>query len=108
MKTGSHTVYPAGEKKLVSLATVLAMAPEVLLLDEPINALDTETKAKIVKILNALEISYIIISHEIDFLSQTAEAIYTLQGGRILLDDRIEVHDHKHAHPHGTYPHEHE
>ena len=97
-----------GEKKLVSLATVLAMAPEVLLLDEPINALDTDTKARIVKILNALEISYIIISHEIDFLSQTAEAIYTLQGGRILLDERIEVHAHKHAHPHGTYPHEHE
>lgn len=97
-----------GEKKLVSLATVLAMSPEVLLLDEPINALDTETKAKIVEILNALDISYIIISHEIDFLSQTTEAIYTLQSGRILLDDRIEVHHHKHAHPHGTYPHEHE
>jgi hypothetical protein len=28
--------------------------------------------------------------------------------GRILLDERIVVHAHKHAHPHGTLPHEHE
>ena len=97
-----------GEKKLVSLATVLAMKPEVLLLDEPINALDVETKARTVEILNALDISCIIISHEIDFLSQAAETVYTMQNGRILLDDRIEVHAHKHAHPHGTLPHEHE
>ena len=97
-----------GEKKLVSLATVLAMNPEVLLLDEPINALDVETKARTVDILNNLDISCIIISHEIDFLSQTTDAIYTMKDGRILLDDRIEVHAHKHAHPHGTLPHEHE
>jgi len=97
-----------GEKKLVSLATVLAMDPEVLLLDEPINALDVETKARIVDVLNALDIASIIISHEIDFLFQTTDAIYTMKRGSILLDDRIAVHDHKHAHPHGTYPHEHE
>ena len=97
-----------GEKKLVSLATVLAMNPEVLLLDEPINALDVETKARTVEILNNLDTSCIIISHEIDFLSQTTDAIYTMKAGRILLDDRMEVHAHKHAHPHGTLPHEHE
>jgi cobalt/nickel transport system ATP-binding protein len=97
-----------GEKKLVSLATVLAMDPEVLLLDEPINALDVDTKARIVEVLNDLDIASIIISHEIDFLFQTTGAIYTMRGGRILLDDQIAVHDHKHAHPHGTYPHEHE
>ena len=97
-----------GEKKLVSLATVLAMNPEVLLLDEPINALDVETKSRTIDILNALDISCIIISHEIDFLSRTTGAIYTMKDGRILLDDRVEVHAHKHAHPHGTYPHEHE
>jgi cobalt/nickel transport system ATP-binding protein len=97
-----------GEKKLVSLATVLAMDPEVLLLDEPINALDVETKARIVEILNALDITCIVISHEIDFLSQITNEIYTMTDGRILLDERIVVHAHKHAHPHGTLPHEHE
>jgi cobalt/nickel transport system ATP-binding protein len=84
------------------------MQPEVLLLDEPINALDVDTKGNIADILNKLDLSYIIISHEIDFLAATVDAVYTMQNGRILLDQTVEIHEHVHAHPHGTYPHEHE
>ena len=97
-----------GEKRLVSLATVLAMEPEVLLLDEPINGLDTKTQKIITDILSRLELSYIIISHDIDFLAETTNALYTMQEGRILLDNKLSVHKHVHAHPHGTYPHKHE
>lgn len=97
-----------GEKKLVALATVLAMEPEVLLMDEPVNALDAETKTKLKEILNNLDISYLLISHDLEFLNDTTRVIYTMQNGRILLDQEIEVHQHVHAHPHGTYPHKHE
>ena len=97
-----------GEKRLVSLATVLAMEPEILLLDEPINGLDTKTQKKITDILSKLELSYIIISHDIDFLADTTNALYTMQEGSILLDNKLYVHKHVHAHPHGTYPHKHE
>ena len=97
-----------GEKRLVSLATVLAMEPEVLLLDEPINGLDTKTQKIITNILSKLELSYIIISHDIDFLADTTHDLYTMQEGRILLDNKLSVHKHVHAHPHGTYPHKHE
>ena len=97
-----------GEKRLVSLATVLAMQPEILLLDEPINGLDTKTREKLTRILADLDLSYIIISHDLDFLASTTNAIYTMQNGRILLDKRMHVHEHIHAHPHGTYPHKHE
>ena len=97
-----------GEKRLVSLATVLAMEPEILLLDEPINGLDTKTQEIITDILAKLELSYLIISHDIDFLADTTHALYTLQDGRILLDNKLYVHKHVHAHPHGTYPHKHE
>lgn len=97
-----------GEKRLVSLATVLAMEPEILLLDEPINGLDTKTQKIITDILAQLELSYIIISHDIDFLAETTNALYTMQEGRILLDNKLYVHNHVHAHPHGTYPHKHE
>jgi cobalt/nickel transport system ATP-binding protein len=97
-----------GEKRLVSLATVLAMEPEILLLDEPINGLDTKTQKIITDILSKLELSYIIISHDIDFLADTTNALYTMQEGRILLDNKLYVHKHVHAHPHGTYPHKHE
>lgn len=97
-----------GEKRLVSLATVLAMEPEILLLDEPINGLDTKTKAKLTEVLSGLDLSYILISHDFDFLAETADAIYTMQDGKILLDKELHLHEHLHAHEHGVYPHRHE
>jgi len=97
-----------GEKRLVSLATVLAMKPEVLLLDEPISGLDDETKTTLMNVLSDLDLSYILISHDLDFLFEIADPIYTMDDGKILLDKEIHVHQHLHAHPHGIYPHEHE
>jgi len=60
-----------GEKKLVALATVLAMQPQVLLLDEPTAGLDEATKQRLVDILKHLDISCLIVSHERDFLNHT-------------------------------------
>ena len=97
-----------GEKRLVSLATVLAMEPEILLLDEPINGLDMKTRTKLTDVLAGLDLSYILISHDFDFLAETADAIYTMADGRILLDNALHVHEHVHAHELGTYPHQHE
>ena len=97
-----------GEKRLVSLAAVLAMEPEVLLLDEPSAGLDEKTKAHLVNILKNLDISYIIVSHEFDFLSGLAESIYTLQNGKIILDSELHLHEHVHAHTYGQQPHKHD
>jgi cobalt/nickel transport system ATP-binding protein len=97
-----------GEKRLVSLATVLAMEPQVLLLDEPLNGLDVETRSKIVEIISKLDMSYIIISHDIDFLMTTTNQIFTLENGKIHKEDKSSIHMHRHAHPHGKYPHEHD
>ncbi|MBW2669340.1 MAG: ABC transporter ATP-binding protein, partial [Deltaproteobacteria bacterium] len=96
-----------GEKKLVSLATVLAMEPEVLLFDEPTSGLDDRTKATLKDVLAGLDLSYIIISHEIDFLTEIANSIYSMDNGKILFDKEVHVHQHVHAHPHGAYNHEH-
>jgi cobalt/nickel transport system ATP-binding protein len=60
-----------GEKKLVSLATVLAMQPQVLLLDEPTTGLDETTRHRLIHILQDLDISYLIVSHEHEFLEHT-------------------------------------
>jgi cobalt/nickel transport system ATP-binding protein len=96
-----------GEKRLVSLATLLAMEPEVLLLDEPSNALDTTTKSKLIHVLNDLKLSYIIISHEYDMLSETTDMIYSMEDGRIVLDEHEYVHVHQHSHKIGKQPHRH-
>jgi cobalt/nickel transport system ATP-binding protein len=97
-----------GEKKLVALATVLVMQPEVLLLDEPTTGLDESTRERIINILNNLDISYIIVSHEYDFLAATTRNIYSMQEGRILYNgDSSALHSHYHRHPMGGHPHEH-
>ncbi len=96
-----------GEKRLVSLATVLAMRPEVLLLDEPVSGLDAGTRERIIAVLGDLEISLFLISHNLDFLSKLTHKVYTMEGGKINVDPSVHLHEHRHIHPHGTYPHEH-
>ncbi len=97
-----------GEKRLVSLATVLAMDPEALLLDEPTNGLDEETEEKITDILKGLDLSCIFISHNLDFLLEATDRIYAMANGKICLDEALVAHPHIHTHKLGRLPHEHE
>lgn len=72
-----------GEKRLVSLATVLAMSPDVLLLDEPTSGLHEDTTERLVAILSDQVPAYMIISHDRDFLEQTSQKIYRLADAQI-------------------------
>lgn len=74
----------AGEKKLVSLATILAMKPKVLLLDEPTTGIDEHKVERIINVLtHHSELSYIIISHDRDLLGKTTNKIYKMHNGKI-------------------------
>lgn len=96
-----------GEKKLVSLATVLAMKPKVLLLDEPTTGLDSETTERIINILNDIDISYVFISHNMDFIIQTTDKVYGMVKGQVFLEEEKIPHTHAHAHGYGKLPHTH-
>ena len=96
-----------GEKRMVSLATVLAMEPEILLLDEPSTGLDEDTRASLVKVLTGLDLSYILISHELEFLNSTTTSVYIMKDGKVFMNDDKHIHRHYHIHPHSTYPHRH-
>lgn len=96
-----------GEKRLVALATVLAMEPEVLLMDEPTSGLDEKTKMRLKEVLRDLDLSYILISHEFDFMADMVTAYQTLKNGRIIDDTEHHPHVHEHAHPLGKQPHKH-
>ncbi|MBU8910316.1 MAG: energy-coupling factor ABC transporter ATP-binding protein, partial [Desulfobacterales bacterium] len=86
-----------GQKRLVALAAVLAMEPEVLLLDEPTAGLDHKVKEKLINILNNLDISYFVISHEFDFAKAVTDKIYSMENGKILTDEEIHIHRHEHV-----------
>jgi cobalt/nickel transport system ATP-binding protein len=96
-----------GEKRLVSLATILSMRPKVLLLDEPTNGLDPAGRNRLVEILTDLPTDRIIISHDWDFLAQTTSAYLTIDNGRLLTHMPHLPHEHIHAHPLGDTPHHH-
>ncbi|MEC8484159.1 MAG: AAA family ATPase, partial [Pseudomonadota bacterium] len=61
-----------GEKRMITLAAVLAMEPDVLLLDEPSNALDVKARQRLIDTLLSLPQAMVIVSHDADFVSQLA------------------------------------
>lgn len=73
-----------GEKRLVTLATVLAMEPDALLLDEPTNALDTTNEARLLEILRALPQAILLVSHSPTFRNALAPDRVDLQDGRLV------------------------
>ena len=96
-----------GEKKLVSLAAVMAMQPEALLLDEPTNGLDNDARQRIIDILGSLNTARITISHDWDFLAQTSTQYLTIAHNHLHSCAPSFAHAHMHAHPLGNEPHEH-
>jgi cobalt/nickel transport system ATP-binding protein len=72
-----------GEKRLVALATVLAMKPELLILDEPTTGLDEKTTERLIQILRESGLAYVIISHDRDFIKRTATKLLEIKEGQI-------------------------
>ena len=70
-----------GEKRRLALATILAMNPRILLLDEPTLGLDEPTVEKTVEILQDPQLSYIIISQNREFLHRTTTTLCTIEHG---------------------------
>jgi len=68
-----------GEQKIVALAGLLILKPKILLLDEPTNALDEKSEQKIIKILNSLKKSMVIVSHHKSFIESLTPTIYKLE-----------------------------
>lgn len=70
-----------GEKRLVSLASVLAMHPSAILLDEPSIGLDEEHTSLLEKHLLASELSWAIVSHDRAFLQRTCTSLLKMDAG---------------------------
>jgi len=72
-----------GEKRIVTLAAVLAMEPKVLLLDEPTNALDEANEARLTETLLSLPQAMIVISHDLRFRDRIGTRAVRLSDGTL-------------------------
>lgn len=73
-----------GEKRLVSLAAVLAMRPQALLLDEPSSALDEDHAQRMEQVLLESDLAWVMVSHDWPFLERTCPVILRLVNGSLV------------------------
>jgi energy-coupling factor transport system ATP-binding protein len=75
-----------GEKRRAAIAGVLAMKPEVLVLDEPTAGLDPATREELLALILGLRqtgISVVLVSHDLDEVAEVADRVCALHGGRV-------------------------
>jgi cobalt/nickel transport system ATP-binding protein len=75
-----------GEKRRVAIAGVLAMRPQVLLLDEPSMFLDPRGRRELIKLLRSLDVTKLIASHDLELIRETCDRTLVLDGGRLVAD----------------------
>jgi len=77
-----------GEKKRISLATVLSMKPEVILLDEPTSNLDPRSRRKVMEVIGSLEVAKVIATHDLEMALELCERGIIMDDGRVVADGR--------------------
>lgn len=75
-----------GEKRRVAIATVLAMKPDVLVLDEPSSGLDPRSRREVIGLLKAFRHTRIVATHDLDFVLDVCERTIVLDRGKVAAD----------------------
>lgn len=95
LKDKSPDNLSGGQKRLVSIAGVLAMNPKIIVLDEPTSNLDPRTSSAVMHLLvdlsRRMNIALIIATHDVDAVPQYADRIYVMHGGRFVAEGTPEA-----------------
>jgi cobalt/nickel transport system ATP-binding protein len=75
-----------GERRRVALATVLAMRPALLVLDEPSANLDPRARRELREVLERLDCTLLVVTHDLPFAAELCERAVILDGGRVVAD----------------------
>jgi cobalt/nickel transport system ATP-binding protein len=75
-----------GQKRRVAIATVLAMDPKVLVLDEPSANLDPRTRRELIETLETIDRTLLVVSHDLPLAARLCERSVLLSAGRVVAD----------------------
>lgn len=75
-----------GEKRSAAIATALAMEPQVLVLDEPSSGLDPLGRRELVEVLSGLDVTLVVITHDLPFALELCDRSVILDHGRVKAD----------------------
>lgn len=102
-----------GEKRMAAIASLLSMNPELLLFDEPTANLDSRNKRKVIELIQSMDETLFISSHDLEFLLETCERVIVIDEGRIVVEGPIReimcdeelMNRHGLEKPHSLIPH---
>lgn len=86
LKTRAPFKLSGGEKRSAAIATVLAMDPDVLVMDEPTAALDPKARRRVIKLLQGFEHTKIITSHDLDMIMEVCSRVILIKDGQVAAD----------------------
>lgn len=75
-----------GQRRRVALATVLAMEPEILVLDEPSSNLDPASRRELADIIRRLDVTVLMVTHDLPYALELCPRAAVLSGGQIVAD----------------------
>jgi cobalt/nickel transport system ATP-binding protein len=80
-----------GQRRRVAVATVLAMKPEILVLDEPSSNLDPAGRRELAEILLSLDVTIVMVTHDLPYAHELCERSVILSGGIIVADGQTDA-----------------
>ena len=90
LKDRAPLILSGGEKRTAAIASVLAMAPSVLLFDEPTAFLDPRARRNLIKLVNGLSQTRLTATHDLLFAAETADRAIILKDGRLFASGNAE------------------
>lgn len=87
-KRSSHHL-SFGEKKRISIATVLSMDPDILVLDEPSSNIDPKHRRELITLLNGLQHTKIIATHDLELVNKCCTRVAIFHDGKIPVVDTV-------------------